>query len=258
MKIIVVDDEINDLFSFLSDIIEFKDVEYKFFKDDESEICEYVTNNRTDAAFLDVNMPNVNGLSLAEKLIGLSPDVKIVFITGSNVTEKDLSETVRARTLGFLYKPYDVNMLEKYLLSLKNVTPRMTVTMFGAFDCSVNGKTIAFPSGKSKELFALLLVYNGKNLTMTDAISHLWSETPLDKAKRLYRDAVWKLRRTLNEVFFPCVTFQRGALMLNTENITCDYWQYLQSGSPAYRGEFLKSYDWSVSYLAALDPDEQE
>lgn len=258
MRIIVVDDEINALLSFLGDIIEFKDIEYKFFKDDENEITDYITQNHIDAAFLDVNMPNINGLQLAERLIALNPSLKIVFITGLNITEKNLADTVRAHTVGFLYKPYDVNVLERYILAIKNTTPRLTATMFGSFDCYINGKLIAFSSAKSKELFALLLVYNGKTLTMSDAITHLWADTHIEKSKILYRDAVWRLRRTLNEISFPCVNFQRGALTLNPDSITCDYWQYLQNGECEYSGEFLKSYDWSMEYLSILPPPPQQ
>ena len=253
MKIIIVDDEMSALHAFLNDVIDEKDIEYKFFKDTETEIEEYVSSNQVEAAFLDINMPGINGLTLAEKLIAIRCDLRIVFITGQKVGEQDLSERVRKHTVGFIYKPYDKETLGSCFSLLRKLAPALTVKMFGSFDCFINGKLVRFSSKKSKELFALLLAYNGKSLTMTDAISQLWPDTPLEKSKKLYRDAVWKLRKVLKEIRFACVRFSRALLVLNSENISCDYWDFLKSGRGEYNGEFLKSYDWSVNYLPELD-----
>ena len=119
MKIIVADDELSALHVFLNEIIEENDVEYKFFHDDADAICGYVADGSVDAAFLDINMPHINGVALAEKLISVDPTLKIVFITGLSITEKDLPENVRLRTVGFLYKPYDITMLLKHLTRIR-------------------------------------------------------------------------------------------------------------------------------------------
>lgn len=248
MKIIVVDDEMSALHTFLNDIIGRTDVEYKFFKDEEEEIGDYVVKNAVSAAFLDICMPKIDGLKLAEKLISLRPAIKLVFITGMNVSERDLGGEVRSHTVGFLYKPYDAEMLERYLASIERGTSKLTAKMFGSFDCFINDMPVRFSSQKSKELFALLLTYHGKTLTMSDAISQLWPDLPTDKSKPLYRDAVWRLRKTLKEIGFCCVEFERARMILDKQNISCDYWDYLE-GRYAPESEFLKSYDWSIEYL---------
>ncbi len=253
MKIIIVDDEMSALHAFLNEVIGERDVEYKFFRDNRAEIEEYVSANRVEAAFLDINMPGINGLELAARLIAIRCDIRIVFITAQKVVAEDLDEVVRKHTIGFVYKPYNKKVLDNYFSLLRHLAPELTVKMFGTFDCFVNGKIVNFSSRKSKELFALLLAYNGKSLTMTDAISQLWPDTPLEKSKKLYRDAVYKLRKVLEGVHFSCVRFGRALLVLNRENITCDFWDFLESGRGDYNGEFLKSYDWSVNYLPALD-----
>ena len=253
MKIIIVDDEMSALHAFLNEVIGERDVEYKFFRDNRAEIEEYVSANRVEAAFLDINMPGINGLELAARLIAIRCDIRIVFITAQKVVAEDLDEVVRKHTIGFVYKPYNKKVLDNYFSLLRHLAPELTVKMFGTFDCFVNGKIVNFSSRKSKELFALLLAYNGKSLTMTDAISQLWPDTPLEKSKKLYRDAVYKLRKVLEGVHFSCVQFGRALLVLNRENITCDFWDFLESGMGDYNGEFLKSYDWSVNYLPALD-----
>ena len=42
----------------------------------------YVKSRSVDVAFLDINMRGMGGLALAEKILGLCPDCKIVFCTG--------------------------------------------------------------------------------------------------------------------------------------------------------------------------------
>ena len=257
MKIVVVDDEMLALQSFLNEIIDC-DVEYKFFKDDETAVLDYVAKNPVDAVFSDVGMPSVNGLVLAEKLIDLRPEIAVVFITGMPITTSDLNEKVKNNTLGFLYKPYNADRLAEFLNLIKKRTPILSVKTFDGFDCFVDGKLVMFSSAKSKELFALLIAYNGNSLTMTDAIDHLWENAELEKAKILYRNAVFRLRKTLNEVGVNNVGYGRAMLTLDKTHIQCDYWDYLQSGGGAYRGEFCKNYDWSVEYLPQLDKIAEE
>lgn len=248
-----MDDEISALHAFLDEIIDAQGVEYKFYRDDFDAIKKYTSENAIDAAFLDINMPKINGIELAEKLIEISPDLKLVFITGLSITENDLPKIIRNHTAGFLHKPYNMSKLLMLLSLIKNKKRVLKAEMFDAFDCFIDGKKIKFSSSKSKELFALLLAYNGKTLTMGDAIAHLWPDGNLEKSKILYRDAVWRLRKTLEEADVNCVEWRRAALSVNKSLVSCDYWDYLLTGKGNYSGEFCKLYDWSVDYLAQLD-----
>jgi two-component SAPR family response regulator len=241
------------LYVFLNEIIGRGGIEYKFFKDDESEILTYLSQNKVDAAFLDIGMPSINGIDLAQKLIEANSKIKIVFTTGLTVSKDDLPEIVKASTLGFVYKPYNNNVLVSYLAQIANQTPIMTVKMFGSFDCFIGDKIVNFSSNKSKELFALLLTYNGNGLTMNDAISQLWGDHDVERAKKLYRDAVWRLRKTLEDINFNCVNFGRAQLSVTKDNISCDYWDYLKTRKGDYHGEFLRNYEWSIPFLATLD-----
>lgn len=144
MKIIIVDDELSALHAFLDEVIGERDIEYKFFRDDKAEIEEYVSANRVEAAFLDVNMPGINGMDLAAHLIGIRGDIKIVFITAQKVGVQDLDELVRKHTIGFVYKPYNKTVLDNYFCVLRHLAPELTVKMFGSFDCFVNGNIVTF------------------------------------------------------------------------------------------------------------------
>ena len=246
MKIIMVDDENASIHSFIDRVIDDPNVECRFFKDNKEDVLSYIRNNKVNGAVLDINMPNINGITLADALIDEDKDIKIVFLTGLNNSMNNLPKKVREHTLGFIYKPINDNDLKHYLNLLTERTSILKVEMFDTFDCFINGSLVKFSSKKSKELFALLLSLNGKSLSMEHAITCLWPDKDLERSKILYRDAVWRLRQTLSDIKFNCVTFQRALLLLNKENIECDYYDYLNGKLKRNMDDFLIEYEWSM------------
>jgi len=256
MRIIVVDDEIASLSIFLSHVIDYDKIEYKFFQDHPDKAIDYVKETPVDAAFLDIQMPEMDGITLAREILRVSPKTSLVFITGYTYDVEALKKEFGSSLLGFAYKPYDSAILNRYIeqLHYRSARPVLRFKTFGAFDLFVNDKPLHFSSSKSKELLALLVAYEGSSLTMDDAIGHLWPEKNIDLAKRLYRDAVWRLRSALEDAGVSfLIDFKRAMLSLKTEGIECDYWAYLHEKKGAYDGEFLTGYDWSLPYQLRLD-----
>lgn len=89
MNIIVVDDEVASLGAFLYNVVNENELNYKMFQSNPQKCLNYVKNNPVSAAFLDINMPEINGVELAEKLVELEPK-KIIFISGYSHNEVDI------------------------------------------------------------------------------------------------------------------------------------------------------------------------
>lgn len=246
MKLMVIDDEVSSLHIFLDRTLGNGKAECVFFQDDLKSIQDYVKNNKVDAAFLDINMPNIDGVSLAQKLIKLQKDIRIVFVTGTLMKEDDLPLSLRDNFISIIYKPYNRDDVERCIDEIMKKKAVLDVRMFDHFGCSVLGHELPFTSSKSKELLALLICYNGKNLNMESAITYLWPDKDMEKAKILYRDAVWRLRKTLRDAHVECVGFQRGALTLDRSSVHCDYYDFLDGKPGYYSDNFLVDYDWSV------------
>ena len=253
MRVIVVDDELHALHDFLSAVIGEEKIEYRFFRDDVKTILHYATENEIDGAFLDINMVEVNGFELAKKLLAVRPNLKIAFITGLMIEEKDIPSALVPSTVSLIHKPYRREDLTEALAKFGNAQPLIHAKLLGKFDCFYSGKLMLFSSSKSKELFALLLANNGRSITMDSAISALYPEKDLDKAKILYRDAVWRLRKTLEEVHCECVSFQRALLLLNKSMVVCDYYDLLSGKDVYYGGAFLPEYEWSLPFKQELE-----
>lgn len=250
MNILIVDDEINALQAFLKEIVGEGEMEYHFFTDDEKAILKYIKYHDVDGVFLDINMPRINGIDLARKIIEIKKTTKIAIITGTNLKMNDVPENVKKNIISIIYKPYSKDNLQSSINVMGEIKPILTIKMFNGFDCFVNNHIVEFSSSKSKELFALLIALNGNSLTMSQAITYLWPNKDNEKAKILYRDAVWRLRETLEEIRFPCVSFGRAILTLDKSNIKCDYYDYLSKKRRLKDSDiFLISYDWADEFI---------
>ena len=258
MKIIAVDDEMEALKNFLVQIINDNRVEYKFFLENPLDAISYCESNPVEGAFLDIRMPQINGVDLAEKLIEVNPRIQIVFITGYTYDETEIKARLGENLLGFCYKPFDQEKLNFYIGKiLSDGKKEIEVRTVGPFDLLLNGKPIEFKSTKSKELLALLVAYNGSTLTMGDAIGHLWPDKDVELAKKLYRDAVWRLRKTLKDSGIgDIVEFQKAKTYIKKEGIKCDYWAFIEEGiGQIDPTSFMTSYDWSIDVFNDKTPD---
>ncbi len=250
IKIVLIDDENSAFYHFLDKVIASSDIQYHFLKDNIKEIFSYLDNNKVDAIFLDVKMPSINGIDLAELILDRYPTLKIVFITGLNIKLEDLPIKIQDHVLGISYKPINEDDLRRYFNLINNKKNTIRVSMFNVYDCFLNDKLIKFSSRKSKELFALLVVNRGKTVTMEHAITYLWPDKDIDKSKILYRDAVWRLRQNLEELKIPCVEFARASLTLDPTYIESDYYDYLDGKKIDYdKSKFLIEYDWGSDLL---------
>lgn len=254
MKIIVIDDEIAALNTFLPNIIDNLDIECKMFMSAPNSAIEYCRKNRVDAAFLDIVMPQVNGVDLAEKLISVRPDIKIIFISAYAQNEDEISSRLGKNFAGFCYKPYEKNKIISVISSLYKEAqkPKLFLRTFDAFDLFVGGVAVDFSSRKAKELLALLTDARGSYVTMDTAICNLWADKNVEFGKRLYRDAVCRLRMTLKEAGAEeLVTFERGRAVINTQTAECDMWTYVEEGG-VFSGRYMPQYDWSIITESAL------
>ena len=74
-----------------------------------SEALEHAKENKVDVAILDVDMPDINGIDLAEKLEEINPRVNIIFITGH---QKYAIDSYKVKASDFILKPFDDQMIK--------------------------------------------------------------------------------------------------------------------------------------------------
>lgn len=250
MKIVVTDDEIAALETFLPVVLD-TELECKMFKDDPLAALDYVRKERVDAAVLDCRMPEIDGVMLAEKMIAADPSIRIIMISAYKQNTEDIKNRLGNNFVGFLYKPYD---RAKLIGLLASITPRARIFIrtFNAFDLFVGGMAVRFPSSKAKELLAVLTDANGSYVGMETVIDRLWPDKDAEHGKRLYRDAVARLRLILRQNGIERLArFERARAVIDTEFAECDMWDLVRNGGVFCEG-YMPQYEWAMETEAFL------
>ena len=104
--------------------------ELKYFLNEEKEIkliaefdnpldtLNFLENNTADVIFLDINMPDMNGISLGKIITKMYPNMKIIFITAYKDYAVDAFEI---KAFDYLLKPYSESRIRNLLKSLVNI-----------------------------------------------------------------------------------------------------------------------------------------
>ena len=83
---------------------------------DELEAIEFAKKYSLDIAILDIDMPNMNGIDVAQKLTEIKPDINIIFLTGHKQYAVD---SYKVFASAFLLKPVNEDELKKAFENLR-------------------------------------------------------------------------------------------------------------------------------------------
>ncbi len=177
MKTILVDDMLLDLQLFELKCADMPDFEIVGKFTDPASAIEYAANNVVDFALLDVDMPGMNGIELAQKLRRLRKDIIIVFATAH---PRFAVEALRMKADYMIFKPFDrediIDVLERVKLLRRRQKKRCYFHTFGMFDMLLDGEPVRFRSAKAKELMALCVYRRGRPVSIHEIVELLWGE----------------------------------------------------------------------------------
>jgi two-component SAPR family response regulator len=218
------------------------------------EALEFVKENAVDVAFLDINMRGMGGLALAEQILAIRPDCKIVFCTGY---EEYAIPAFKLHASGYLMKPISAEDVQNEINNIKGLRQKeklLTVKCFGNFEVYVKGEKLMFKRLKTKELFAFLVDRNGAGMTAKQICAVLFpSDTDDTKNASYLRQLIMDMKRTLKQVGAEAVLCHESpCYRVDTSLIKCDYISYLETGSPEFRGEYMTQYSWAEDTCAML------
>ena len=201
MRVIIVDDERLALRQFEMETEDMPGVEVAGAFTNPVDALAYVQEHPVEAAFLDIAMPGMNGLALAEKLREIRPDLVVIFLTGY---EQYTLDALKVKADYYLTKPYNkqdiTEALERARLLAARQKKRVYARTFGRFDVFIDGEAVYFPNAKAKELLALCVDHRGGAVTIEEAVDKLWENRAYDdRVKNLYRKAVMQIRQVLAE-----------------------------------------------------------
>lgn len=181
------------------------------------------------AAFIDIEMPEMDGLTLAEKLLEKYPEMQIVFITGWNQYAVAAFEL---NALDYIMKPLSKARFQKMAERLKSrvglTEPkqenRVSIRCFGGFEVVVNGQPVVWKRIKAEELFAFLLVHHDTFVAKDILLENMWPDYENTKSVPILQTSVCKIRN----IFSTCkdevrLTYSSNRYGLFLSGVECDY-----------------------------------
>lgn len=271
MKVIIIDDEYYALRNLKSKLERITGVEVVAMYEDPAIALDEMSITQPDLAFLDIEMPEIDGISLLGMMFKKRPDMDFVFTSAYHAY---VTETLETKALDFLVKPVKFEQLYVTLEKIKkirtksSIVHKIEVKCFGDFVVAIDGKRIDdnWRTKKTEELFAYLLCMNGKSVSRERIINDLWPELSMEKGYANLYTTQYYLKKRLDTFGIQHVLKSRlGNISLSLEDMKLDLLEFddfserynedksqmeiLEQMVELYTGILLenKPYSWTLS-----------
>ena len=248
MKILLVDDEQLQLLRLkkaVEDALE-KEADIRCFSNP-LEAVKKCAGEQIDLAFLDIEMPGLNGIQLGKRLKADNPRINLVFVTAYDQYALDAH---RIHASGYVTKPVSKQKIVAELQNLRNPialpsSKKLQIKCFGNFEVFRAGEPLNFSYKKSKELFAYLVDREGSAINVNELNAVLWEEDHPSYLRNLIAD----IQSTLKKVGAEDVFVKRhNECYIDVDLVDCDAYEYKRNNPDAirsYRGEYMVQYSWA-------------
>lgn len=201
-----------------------------------------------DIAFLDIEMPGINGIQLAKKLKNINKKINIIFVTAYDNYALD---AYKIHASGYITKPVNEKKILEEIDVLRNPIElkndnKLYIKCFGNFEVFYDNKPLKFTRSKSKELFAYLVDREGASVNINELNAILWDD---DDHKSYCRNLIADIQNTLKDIGLEDIFVKRrNECFIDVSKVECDAYQYKNNNPEAinlYRGEYMSQYPWA-------------
>lgn len=176
------------------------------------EALEEMQVRNADVAFLDIEMPEITGLKLAERIQEINMDCEVVFTTGHN---QFAIEAFEVNALDYLLKPITVEQAERAIHRIikrkgvssplqagkENASNKIRISLFGKLSVyqGENNKSLRFKTVKGAEIFCFMLLQKESEISKWRLIDEIWPDKDLDKGDINLRSTISRLNKMFRE-----------------------------------------------------------
>ena len=242
------------------------------------EALEFLKENRADAIFLDIEMPEMCGIELANHIIGLQERAAIVFVTAYN---QYAVEAFRLNAIDYIMKPVTVNRLEEALRKILEVkgldfqTEGINISCFGRFTVCKGIDDVKFRTEKAEELLAFMIDRRGGFISRSEIIDILWADFDGERALIHFNTTLHYVKKALLQygINIP-FTYDRGCYKFDIKDLNCDYLKFYtfldknnipssgnileyEETAGLFKGEYLSGWDYDWVAVKRLLLEEQ-
>ncbi len=197
---------------------------------DPLEALEFLKENKVDTAFLDIEMPDMDGIELSGHMMDLQSEIAIVFVTAYN---QYAVEAFRLNAMDYLMKPV---MAERLRETINRIRERrglgarletVHVRCFGRFSVMAGQEAVKFRTEKAEELLAFLIDKRTGFVSRREIIDGLWEDFDGDRALIHFNTTLHYLKKALLSCGIEIqISYDRGGYRLSLEALPCDYLEF--------------------------------
>ncbi|WP_312649116.1 response regulator [Aminipila sp.] len=203
-----------------------------------TDALNFIENNFVDLVFLDIEMPDMNGIELAGKILSSNSEAEIIFVTAY---EAFALQAFHVYASGYLLKPIasdDISNIVDIITKRKNKRQSneiennmLYVNSFGSVGCYVYREAeemIKWRTSKCEELI-IYLVEQKKAVSRDKVIEDLWPNMSYDQAAKNLHVTCYNIRSALKEFNLDDVVIKKyGVYEINKNKVKSDYWDFIE------------------------------
>ena len=231
MKAVLVDDEYYALQGLRMELEEHKDMEVVGLFTSPKDFLEQLDALAPDIIFLDIEMPMINGINCAERILEMQSVPRIVFVTAY---DQYAIRAFEINALDYLLKPVVPDRLNKTLerFRMKPVAKSTQELQFNCFkrfliqDKGVE-KDINWRTKKAEELIAFLICEEGAYVTKEKIAEALWPDLDQQRGlSNLYLTHYYIKKMTQENGLQVPIESKRGRMRILINPKDCDVFQF--------------------------------
>lgn len=183
---------------------------------------------KPDIVFLDIEMPEINGLQMFKKITEINQEIKIVFVTAYN---QFAVEAFELNAVDYIVKPIQIDRLKKTLDRLEvnekdnESSDVLLIECFGYLNMKLGEKDleIVWRTKKSQELLCYLICHKDRFISKEKIAEIFWPKFNNEKSKSNFHLTYHYLKKHLKEIGFEdMIESKRGEIRFISKNLNLD------------------------------------
>lgn len=238
-SVIIVEDEVHILKYMQKKLSAFEDFQVKgAFLTPEEALADF-DGIQPEVAFLDIEMPRMNGLELARRLLDKKQDLHIIFTTAYGQYALNAFEV---EAIDYLMKPIAdedlVRVFKRLNKVVKGTPPKkdgvtgrvvFPVRCFGCFDVrDQQQQVVRWPTKKAEELFAYFLIHQGQYVSKWELLELFWTDVPEERGLQNLYNTIYRIKQVLKKLSVSAeINKVNDGYILESEEVLSDLGQLL-------------------------------
>lgn len=192
-----------------------------------------------EVVFLDIEMPRMNGIELARRLLAKKSDLHIIFTTAYGQYALNAFEV---EAIDYLMKPIVdediVRVIRRLNKAVKGNPPQkdgregkaiFPVHCFGCFEVRDHQQQVLrWPTKKAEELFAYFLVHQGRHVSKWELLELFWADVAEERGLHNLYNTIYRIKQVLKKLSVPATIKKvNDGYILESEKVLSDLEQLL-------------------------------